>query len=258
MTKTVVVIDGGGRGAALVAAYAKSKLVGNIVAIPGNDAMQQNSTKPVRTFPHVKTTNVKEILKICKKEHADLVDVAQDNAVAVGLVDALEKEHIAVFGPTQRAGEIEWNKAFSREFMQQNNIPQPNFVIFHDWPSGIQYLDSQKDQPWFVKASGLAEGKGALPAKNNKQAKERIYELKKFGDAGKTYLLEKWLQTSKGEDAEEFSAFAITRSTLFLYEESMSFTAPLPGFAEIEQFLFQAYHPANQWAAPQEASQGSQ
>jgi len=207
---TIVVIDGGGRGSALVAAYSKSPQVGKILAIPGNDYMQKTSTKPVVTYPDLKTTSTKEIVEICKKEHVDFIDVAQDNAVAVGLVDALREEGFTVFGPTKAEGELEWSKAFSREFMKRHNIAQPDFVVFDSVEGGLEYLQQQPDQPWFVKASGLAEGKGALPAANNAEAEERIVELQKFGEAGKTYLLEKWLKSVDGSVAEEFSAFAIS------------------------------------------------
>jgi len=53
--KTVLVIDGGGRGAVLV---------DKILAIPGNDLMPLNTTKPVKTYPQFKTTNIKQIVKI--------------------------------------------------------------------------------------------------------------------------------------------------------------------------------------------------
>ncbi len=208
--KTIVVIDAGGRGSALVAAYAKSPHVEKIIAIPGNDYMQVNSKKPVQIYPHLKTTSVKEIIEICKKENVDFVDVAQDNAVAVGLVDDLMKEGLKAVGPTKAAGELEWSKVFSREFMSKYNIPQPEYVVFDSVEKGIEYLQKQPDQPWFVKASGLCEGKGALPAASNAEAEERILEVQKFGEAGQTYLLEKWLKSPDGSQAEEFSAFALS------------------------------------------------
>ncbi len=202
--KTVLVIDGGGRGATLVHKYSQSKSVGKILAIPGNDLMQTNSKKPVKIYPHVKTTNLKEILRICKKEKVDLVDVAQDNAVESGLVNELKKIKIKALGPTKEAGQIEWDKAWARNFMQRHKIPQPSFKVFHSPKDGINYLKTKPDQPWFVKAFGLAEGKGALPAENNKEALERILEMKKFGKAGKTYLIEQWLK------GEEFSLFVLS------------------------------------------------
>jgi len=67
MKNIVAVIDGGGRGSALIDAYAKSEKVDELISIPGNDLMQINTTKPVHTFPDLKTTSKEEILKICKE-----------------------------------------------------------------------------------------------------------------------------------------------------------------------------------------------
>jgi phosphoribosylamine---glycine ligase len=197
---TVLVIDGGGRGSALVEAYGKSKYVGKIIAVPGNDMMN------CEIHPELKTTSVKEIIKICKIEKVDLVDVAQDDAIAAGLVDALLKNKIKSIGPSKKAGQIEWDKAWSRKFCQKYNIPQPFFKIFKNEKSGIDFINQQADQSWVIKASGLAGGKGALMAKNNIEAIEKIKEISKFGKASKTYLVEKWLK-SKNEIAEEFSTF---------------------------------------------------
>ncbi|MBI2019697.1 hypothetical protein HYS95_03480, partial [Candidatus Daviesbacteria bacterium] len=234
--KTVLVIDGGGRGAALVDKYGKSEKVKRILAVPGNDMMQINTKKPVTTFPNLKTTSVKEIIEICQKEKVDLVDVAQDNAVASGLVNELRKLKIQTFGPTKEAGQVEWDKAWARDFMKKYNIPHPQYHVFSTEKEGIDFVKNESthdltvgvssrlrtssdngkpatlqsgfssDKPtttWFVKAAGLAEGKGVIPAANAAETVEAIKSLKNFGDSGKTYLLEQALA------GEEFSAFAI-------------------------------------------------
>ncbi len=207
--QTVAVIDAGGRGAALVEAYARSPQVGRLIAIPGNDLMSINTDKPVEIYPELKTTDVKGIIEICRREKVDLVDVAQDNAVAIGLVDELIRNKINVVGPTKAASRIEWDKAYCRRFCQKLKIPQPEFKVFHSPQAGIEFLKKQKDQSWFIKASGLAGGKGALPAKNNWEAQKAVLDLKRFGAAGKTYLIEKWLGDSN-QPAEEFSIFVFT------------------------------------------------
>ncbi len=206
---TIAIVDAGGRGAALVDKYSQSPYVDKILAIPGNDFMHVTSQKQVILYPNLKTTSP-EIVDICHQEGVSLVDVLQDNAIAVGLADQLKEKGIDVVGPTKHAGEIEWNKAYAREFMVRHNIPHPSFAILHSVKEGLAYLKEHENQPWFVKASGLAEGKGALPAKDNTEAIKRIYELQKFGDASSTYLLEQWLQGKNGEPAEEFSAFAVS------------------------------------------------
>jgi phosphoribosylamine--glycine ligase len=212
--KTIAIIDRGGRGAALAYAYSKSKHVAKIVVIPGSGLIQINCKKPVLTFPDIEITDKKQIVSICKKERVDLVDVAQDDAVATGVSDALLHARFLVTGPTKKAGRIEWSKAYSRRLLKKAGVLQPEFKVLRSLKDGTKYLDEQPDQPWFVKADGLVRGKGALSADNNKDAKERIKELSKFGKPGRTYLLEKWLKDNS-KTAEEFSAFAVSDGKSF-------------------------------------------
>lgn len=207
--KIVLVVDSGGRGSALVVKYLQSKHVGKVIAIPGNDLMKIKTNKPVQIYSNLKTTSIPEILEICIKEHVSLVDVAQDNAVEAGLVDVLIKNKIQVVGPTKLAGQIEWDKAWARNFGERHNIPQPVFKICKSVKEGFDYLESQPDQSWFIKAAGLAEGKGALPANDNKEAKKMIKEMANFGKSGKTFLIEKWLKSEDNKLAEEFSMFIV-------------------------------------------------
>ena len=64
-------------------------------------------------------------------------------------------------------------------------------------------MQEQKDQPWAVKASGLALGKGVIIAANNEEAMRAMQRMSEFGNAGSTFLLEQYL------DGEEFSTYAI-------------------------------------------------
>ncbi|MDO8498567.1 MAG: phosphoribosylamine--glycine ligase [bacterium] len=207
---TVLVVDGGGRGATLVNKYAQSEYVERIIAVPGNDLMKINTDKPVQIYPQLKTTSIPEILEICEREGVNLVDVSQDNAVSVGLVDALQELGVPVIGPTKAAGKIEWSKVFSREFGVRQGIPQPSFRVCYSEQEGVDFLHTEPDQPWFVKADGLAEGKGALPAKSNAEAIARIPEMRRFKDAGRVYLLEKWLKGDAGREGEEFSTYVFS------------------------------------------------
>ena len=138
-SKTILVIDGGGRGSVLVDKYLQSPKVGKVLAIPGNDLMLETNAKTVKIFPKIKTTDIKSILTICQKEKVDLVDVAQDDAVAAGVTDELGKEGFNVFGPTKLAGQVEWDKAWAREFMRKNSIPIPKFKICHSQSEGLFY-----------------------------------------------------------------------------------------------------------------------
>ena len=200
---TVLVIDGGGRGAALVDKYSQSPKVAKVLATPGNDMMKILALKEVITFPNIKTTDIKQILKVAKDYKVDLVDVAQDDAVAAGVTNALQKAGFKVFGPTKEAGQIEWDKAWARNFMKANDIPIPAYKICKSEKDGIKFIDSQKESEWYIKASGLALGKGVIYAKNNDDAKVAIKAMKSFGKSGEKFLIEQCLK------GEEFTSFAI-------------------------------------------------
>lgn len=205
--KTVLVIDGGGRGSVLTEAYLNSIKVEKILAVPGNDLMTLKNN--VQIFPNLKTTDVKEIVRIAQNEKVDLVDVAQDDAVAAGLTDVLLKNKITTFGPTKKAGQIEWDKAWSRNFMKKINLPIPKYKICKSQKQGIDFIKKQKESEWFIKTSGLAAGKGALHAKNNLNAIKKIKLMKNFGTAGKIFIIEQCLK------GEEFSSFALVNGKNF-------------------------------------------
>ena len=187
MKKTVLVVAAGGRGAALVQKYSESKNVGKIIAVPGNELMQINSKKPVEIFPKLKTTDVSKIINVCKTEKVDLVDVAQDNAIEAGLVDSLLEEKIKAVCPTKAAGRIEWDKAWARDFMKKYNILHPKFVVFKSTRKAKEFINKNPNKKFFVKASGLAEGKGAIPAENKKEAFLAIDHMTRLGSAGERF-----------------------------------------------------------------------
>ena len=87
--------------------------------------------------------------------------------------------------------------------MKKFKHPIPKYLSFKSEQNGIKFINGQPDNPWFIKAAGLAAGKGAIFAKNNKEAINAIAQMKYFGIAGKTYLIEECLE------GEEFSAFAL-------------------------------------------------
>ena len=214
MNRVVMVIGGGGRESVLVEKYSLSPHVSKIIAISGNDLMQFVSKKPLITFPNIKTTDKNEILKICRLQKVDLIDVSRDDTVAAGVSDLLRKNKFSVLGPSKKAGKIEWSKIYSRKLLKKINIPQPEFKVFDSQKHGIEYLKSQKEQQWFVKADGLAGGKGAMPAKNNNEAISAIKSLRQFGRSGEKFLLEKWIKNNN-QIAEEFSAFALSDGKSF-------------------------------------------
>lgn len=200
--ETVVIVGSGGREAALVDAYTKSPHVGKIIAIPGNDAMALCANgKDVETHQDLKLTSKKEIVHIALDAKAALLDVAQDDALAIGTVDAAQEKGIRTVGPTKLAAKLEWDKADARSFMQHHYIPHPFFRVCTSEEEGIAYIKSQPPQGLVIKANGLAAGKGVIVTDTPEQAIDAIKTMKSFGPAGEKFLIE---QRLVGEEASRF------------------------------------------------------
>jgi phosphoribosylamine--glycine ligase len=198
----ILIIGSGGREHALATAYAKSHRVKKIFVSPGNDFMEETSEK-IQVFPHIALLDFDSHLALAKKLDVDLVDVAQDNALADGFVDKFGKHGIPAFGPNKASAEVEWSKEWARTFMKKYKLPIPKYEIFNNPKKAIAFIEKNPEQLFFIKASGLALGKGVIRAETKEQAKHAISEMKQFGSSGKTFLIE------EGLIGEEFSLFAI-------------------------------------------------
>ncbi len=209
----VLVIGQNGREHALAIAYAKSKRVKKVVMTPGNGLTDFSNPK-IKNYPDVAMLDFEGIVEVCKKEKIDLVDVGQDDVIAAGYVDKLEKLGIAAFGPTQQASQLEWDKEWARNFMVKYGLPIPQFKSFTDKKKGLEYINSLPEQVLFIKAAGLAFGKGVIRAENQKEAILAVNEMSKFGKSGETFLIEEALL------GEEFSLFAICDGENFVVAKS--------------------------------------
>jgi len=198
----ILILGSGGREHAIADAYAKNKKVKKIFVAPGNPFIDF-SNKKTKSLQDVPSTDLEKIKDTIKKFDINLVDVAQDDPIALGFVDKLTEIGVRAFGPTQKASEIEWSKEWSRNFMLKYHLPIPHFKSFDSQGKGVFYVKSLREQPLYVKASGLALGKGAIRAENKKEAILAIKQMKGFGKAGETFVIEEAMT------GEEFSLFAI-------------------------------------------------
>ncbi len=213
MRMNILVIGQNGREHALAVSYAKSKNVEKVIMTPGNGLTDFENPK-IKNYPEVGMMDFEGIVQVVKKEKIDLVDVGQDDVIAAGYVDKLEKLGIVAFGPTQKASQLEWDKEWARNFMVKYKLPIPKFKSFKEKLKAINYINSLPEQILFIKASGLALGKGVIRAENRQEAIEVVNSMSKFGKAGETFLVEEALI------GEEFSLFAICDGEDFVITKS--------------------------------------
>ncbi|KKR27601.1 MAG: Phosphoribosylamine-glycine ligase [Microgenomates group bacterium GW2011_GWC1_39_7] len=207
----VAVTDGGGRGSVIVEAYLKSPHVEKVLVFPGNDMMAEERSDRVALFPGIKTSDVDQIIALSKENGVTHIDICQDNAVQAGVSDAAFLHGIKVIGPTSVAGRIEWDKEYARRLGDTAEIPQPDWVAFSTIREAEGWLDKMPERKMFVKATGLAEGKGSIRASNKQEALDAIKRLKKEHPmASERFLIEKALV------GEESSTFAVSDGTNFI------------------------------------------
>jgi phosphoribosylamine--glycine ligase len=203
----VLVIGGGGREHALVWKIAQSPLVEKIYCAPGNPGIAEQA----ECVP-MKVDDLEGLLAFSKKEAVDLTVVGPELPLTLGIVDLFRKEGLTIFGPEQKAAQLEGSKNFSKTLMAKYGIPTAEFAAFTNYEKAVEYVHA-KGAPIVVKADGLAAGKGVYVAETVDEALQALKEIMldaAFGNAGEQVVIEEFL------DGEEASFFAFTDGNNFL------------------------------------------
>jgi len=190
----VLVIGSGGREHALAWKLAQSKKVEKIYAAPGNAGIGRIAERV-----DIGVTNVAALADYAEKQSIDLTVVGPEASLGAGVVDEFEKRHLAIFGPSKEAAQLEVSKVFSKGLMAEYGIPTGAHEVFTDADRADAYIESiagKTDNPIPVKADGEAAGKGAIIAKNKEealQAVDLIMRQRAFGAAGDRIVIEEYL-----------------------------------------------------------------
>jgi phosphoribosylamine--glycine ligase len=164
----VLVIGGGGREHALAWKLKQSEGVEQVFVAPGNAGTARDA----------QLTNLPITDKVALREWVQangigLTVVGPEAPLAAGVVDEFRAHDLAIFGPTQKAAQLESSKAFSKAFMQRHGIPTAEYQTFTDPVLAHAYVGA-KGAPIVVKADGLAAGKGVVVAMSLAEAHEAI------------------------------------------------------------------------------------
>ena len=185
----VLVIGSGGREHALAWKIAQSPLVKKVFCAPGNAG-----TVNVAENIDIPSDNVDALLQFATVTGIGLTIVGPEQPLVKGLVDSFEESGLRVFGPSQRAAEIEGSKVFCKDLMKKYGIPTARYESF-DSLDQVK-LFTKEDEPVVVKASGLAAGKGVILCSNAEEARSAVQSImqeKAFGNAGDQVVVEEFL-----------------------------------------------------------------
>lgn len=196
----ILVVGGGGREHALCWAISASPLCTKLYCAPGNAGIAQ-----VAECIDVAAEDIAGQVALARRETIDFVVVGPEVPLVAGLADRLAEAGLKVFGPSQKAAQVEGSKGFTKELCKRHNIPTGAYERFTDLDKAAAYIRAQ-GAPIVVKADGLAAGKGVVVADTVEQAVEAARDMlsgNRFGAAGASVVVEEFLV------GEEVSFFAL-------------------------------------------------
>ena len=179
----VLVIGSGGREHAISWKLSQSSKVDKVFTAPGNGGTENN-------IP-IDIDDLNALAEFAQKNNCFTV-VGPEVPLAAGIVDKFNRMNLKIFGPSQKAAQLESSKIWAKNFMKRNGIQTAKFEIFEDPKKAKEYVTSL-DYNVVVKADGLASGKGVIVCNNVDEAIAAIDTIlvkKTFGDAGNRIIVE--------------------------------------------------------------------
>jgi phosphoribosylamine--glycine ligase len=195
----VLVVGSGGREHALAWAISASPLVDALYCAPGNAGIAEEAQCIA-----IRATDIAGLVGFCRRERIDFVVVGPEAPLGLGLVDALEAEGVAAFGPSAAAAALEVSKVFAKDLCARARIPTAAHRSFRDPAAAKAYIAS-RGAPIVVKADGLAAGKGVTVATDLDTAYRAVDAAlveHRFSAAGLEIVIEDFLA---GEEASFFA-----------------------------------------------------
>src|SRR6267154_2323620 len=160
----VLVIGGGGREHALVWKLRQSPRVSQVYCLPGNGGICEEAS----CLPG-DPKSLASMLSVAHQIQPDLTVVGPEISLAMGVVDEFKRRGLRIFGPTQRAAQLETSKSFAKEFMQRHQVPTAHYAVCTSEEELRKSL-GLFSTPVVVKADGLAAGKGVVIAPTKEEA----------------------------------------------------------------------------------------
>jgi phosphoribosylamine---glycine ligase len=186
----VLVVGSGAREHALAWAIAASPLVDRLYCAPGNAGIAEEAECVA-----IAAADIAGLTRFCARERIDFVVVGPEAPLVAGLVDALEAEGIAAFGPTAAAAALEGSKGFMKDLCARAGVPTAAYARFTDPAQAKEYVRSRPPRI-VIKADGLAAGKGVVISDSQTMSAAAIDAALvggRFGAAGREIVVEEFL-----------------------------------------------------------------
>ena len=187
----ILIVGSGAREHTIAWKIVQSPLVEKVYCVPGNPGIAQVAECRSISLED----NFAALADFAETEKIDLTLVGPEDPLAKGIVDVFQARGLRAFGPDRKAAILEASKDFAKQLMAQNGIPTAAYRTFEDADAAIAYLE-EINAPVFVKADGLAAGKGVIPGLTLDAAVKAVQGImvdRNFGSAGDKVVIEEAL-----------------------------------------------------------------
>ena len=203
----VAVLGSGGREHALVWKLSQSERIKELFCVPGNPGIAQLAKcVPLPLHDH------QNLIHWANREGISLTIVGPEDPLSNGIVDSFQAAGLKIYGPNQKAAQLESSKTFAKQIMQFYGVPTAKSASFTELGLALRYVE-ENGAPIVVKADGLASGKGVTVATSIGEAEVALrasLEKNRFGEAGSTVLIEEFL------DGEEMTLLSFVSGPDYL------------------------------------------
>jgi len=188
----ILIVGGGGREHALAWKCAQSPRVKHVFVAPGNAGTALESKV---SNLDIAADDIDALLRFSIERDVELTIIGPEGPLVAGIVDRFAAAGRRCFGPSRKAARLEGSKAFTKDFLRRHRIPSAGFATFTAANFDAAYVRAQR-LPLVIKADGLAAGKGVVICETHESAIATSREMLdgKFGAAGKTIVIEEFLQ----------------------------------------------------------------
>jgi len=182
----VLVIGDGAREHALCWKLVESPLVDELYCAPGS-----NGVALLAECVPISMGASQTILAYCEDNDIEFVIVDALVAMESGLIDMLNRNGHASFGPDMGAVKLETSKAFAKEFCKRHAIPTARFARFSDAEAARRYL-AETGFPAVIKSDAAIDGRKVAICRTKEEA-EAVIKARLTGAEGEEILVEDYL-----------------------------------------------------------------